>query len=93
MANEVERVIMEIPAIRECIVVGAPHERWGQTPVAVIIGPAGDVTEEMVIAHCVSGLASYKKPTRVVFVDDVPRTPSLKVKRAELRELVATRRG
>jgi fatty-acyl-CoA synthase len=90
--SEVERVIMEIPSIRECIVVGAPHERWGQTPVAVIIGPAGDVTEEMVIAHCVSGLASYKKPTRVVFVDDVPRTPSLKVKRVELREQIAARR-
>ena len=90
--SEVERVIMEIPGVRECIVVGSPHERWGQTPVAVIIGPAGDVTEEMVIAHCRDGLASYKKPTRVVFVDDVPRTPSLKVKRAELREQVAAPR-
>lgn len=87
--SEVERVIMEIPGVRECIVVGSPHERWGQTPVAVIIGPAQDVTEELVIAHCRDGLASYKKPTRVVFVDDVPRTPSLKVKRAELREQIA----
>jgi acyl-CoA synthetase (AMP-forming)/AMP-acid ligase II len=74
--------------VHECIVVGAPHERWGQTVVAVIIG-ATDVTEAQVIEHCRRELASYKKPTRVLFVDDVPRTPSLKVKRAELREQVA----
>jgi len=86
--NEVERCIMKLPGVRECIVVGAPHERWGQTVVAVIIGPS-EVTEEQVIEHCRRELASYKKPTRVLFVDDVPRTPSLKVKRAELREQVA----
>ena len=86
--NEVERCIMMLPGVHECIVVGTPHERWGQTVVAVIIG-ATDVTEAQVIEHCRRELASYKKPTRVLFVDDVPRTPSLKVKRAELREQVA----
>jgi fatty-acyl-CoA synthase len=86
--NEVERVIMRLPGVKECIVVGAPHERWGQTPVAVIIGPT-TVTEAEVIEQCRRELASYKKPTRVVFLDDVPRTPSLKVKRAELRDQVS----
>jgi acyl-CoA synthetase (AMP-forming)/AMP-acid ligase II len=86
--SEVERVIMRLPKVRECVVVGAPHERWGQTVVAVVVGSPG-VTEEEVIAACRSDLASYKKPTRVLFVDDVPRTVSLKVRRAEVRELVA----
>jgi acyl-CoA synthetase (AMP-forming)/AMP-acid ligase II len=86
--NEVERCIMQLPGVHECIVVGAAHERWGQTVVAVIIG-ASDVTEQEVIDHCRRHLAGYKKPTRVFFVDDVPRTPSLKVKRAELRDQVA----
>jgi fatty-acyl-CoA synthase len=68
--------------------VAAPHERWGQTVVAVVVGPS-TVTEAAVIEHCRRELASYKKPTRVLFVDDVPRTASLKVKRAEVREDVA----
>lgn len=86
--SEVERFIMQLPGVHECVVVGAPHERWGQTVVAVIIGQS-QTSEQEVIEACRRDLASYKKPTRVMFVEDVPRTPSLKVKRAELRDLAA----
>ena len=86
--SEVEHCIARLDGVRECVVVAAPHERWGQTVVAVVIGSSA-VTETQVIEHCRRELASYKKPTRVLFVDDVPRTASLKVKRAEVREDVA----
>jgi fatty-acyl-CoA synthase len=86
--SEVERVIMRMPQVRECVVVGAPHERWGQTVVAVIVGRSG-LTEEEVIEQCRRELASYKKPTRVLFVDDLPRTPSLKIQRSAVRDLAA----
>jgi acyl-CoA synthetase (AMP-forming)/AMP-acid ligase II len=90
--SEVERCILTVPGVREVVVVGAPHERWGQTVVAVVIGSPG-VTEEQVLDRCRRDLASYKKPTRVLFVDDVPRTPSLKVKRAQLRDQLTTLTG
>jgi acyl-CoA synthetase (AMP-forming)/AMP-acid ligase II len=86
--SEVERVIMRVPNVRECVVVGVPHARWGQTVVAVVVGSPG-VSEEAVREECRRQLASYKKPTSILFVDDVPRTSSLKIRRAAVRELAA----
>ena len=65
--------------------VGAPHERWGQTVVAVVVG-ATTVTEQEVLDACRAELASFKKPTRVLFMDDVPRTASLKIRRPAVRD-------
>ncbi|SDZ01734.1 malonyl-CoA/methylmalonyl-CoA synthetase [Geodermatophilus africanus] len=87
---EVEQVIDALPDVVECAVVGAAHERWGQTVVAVVVRPPGsDLTEEDVVAACRRRLAGYKKPTRVVFVDQLPRTVGLKVSRAAVRSQVA----
>jgi fatty-acyl-CoA synthase len=85
--REVEETIMQMPSVNECAVVGAPDERWGQTVVA-IVAASGDVTAEEIVTYCRTRLASYKKPTRVYFVDSLPRTVSDKVRRAELRNQV-----
>lgn len=82
--SEVEQCIAELDGVREVAVVGLSHERWGQTVAAAVVARAG-VTEESVIEHCRARLASFKKPTRVVFVDELPRTAGLKVARAALR--------
>jgi fatty-acyl-CoA synthase len=90
--SEVERVISEMPEVREVKVVGAPHERWGQTVVAcVITAPGETLTEDDVIAHCKKRMASFKKPTTVLFMEDLPRTASQKVKTGELRNMVRNR--
>jgi fatty-acyl-CoA synthase len=88
--SEVEAVITSHPAVSQCAVVGVPHERWGQTVVAVVV-PLKDSSpsEEDVVFHCRSRLASYKKPTRVYFVRGLPRTTSNKVKRNIVRDWVA----
>jgi acyl-CoA synthetase (AMP-forming)/AMP-acid ligase II len=86
--REVEDTILQIAGVRECAVVGAPHERWGQTVVAVVVADSGTTTES-VIAHCRDRLAGYKKPTRVIFVESLPKTVSDKVRRAEVRAQVA----
>jgi acyl-CoA synthetase (AMP-forming)/AMP-acid ligase II len=87
---EVERVLRTHGSVAECAVVAAPHERWGQTPVAVVVVRGGaPLTEAEVIAHCRAHLAGYKKPTSVVFVDRLPRNSSDKVLRENLRRLVA----
>lgn len=88
--SEVEMVIHAVPGVAEVVVVGAPHPVWVQTVVAVIVcEPNSIVTEEAVIEHCRREMASFKKPTHVVFLDDLPRTPSEKVRRQEVRDLVA----
>jgi acyl-CoA synthetase (AMP-forming)/AMP-acid ligase II len=96
---ELEIVIDAFPQVREVAVVGAPHARWGETPVAVIVLHEGAVlTEAEVVAACAEQLGSYKKPTQVLLqYDPLPRTPVGKIQRKLVREPfwqgVATRVG
>jgi acyl-coenzyme A synthetase/AMP-(fatty) acid ligase len=58
--------------------------------VAVVVAdPAAGLTEQAIVDYCRERIASYKKPTRVVFVDELPKTISDKVKRQLVRDLVA----
>jgi acyl-CoA synthetase (AMP-forming)/AMP-acid ligase II len=82
--SEVEQCIAAMPGVGEVAVVGMPHERWGQMVVAAVVATQA-ISEADVIAHCRERLASFKKPSRVVFVDELPRTAGMKVARAALR--------
>jgi fatty-acyl-CoA synthase len=84
---EVERVLREHPAVEDVAVVGAPHERWGETPVAFVVGEA---QPEDLIEHCRRHLASYKKPTAIHFVTSLPRNAAGKVLKRELRQAVTS---
>lgn len=85
--SEVERCISEIPGVLEVAVVGTPHPRWGQAVVAVVVAaPGSDLDEERITAHCRQQMAGYKKPSKVLFVPELPRTTSLKVARSRLRD-------
>ena len=85
--SEVEACIAEMATVAEVAVVGGPHERWGQTPIAFVVCRDGAVIKEIeVVDHCTRFLARYKRPTRVMFVDDLPRNASQKVLRHVLRE-------
>jgi acyl-CoA synthetase (AMP-forming)/AMP-acid ligase II len=87
--SEVEQCILQLDEVSEVCVVDEPHERWGQSVVAVVVRRAGaEVTEDQVIAHCRRFMASYKKPNRVIFVDELPKTAGLKIARAQVRERV-----
>jgi acyl-CoA synthetase (AMP-forming)/AMP-acid ligase II len=87
--TEVERVVALCPGVAECAVVGSPHPKWGSTVVAFVVRtPGSNLTEKQVIDFCKKTMASYKKPTRVVFIDQLPRTVSQKVKRRQLREML-----
>jgi len=84
---EVEEVIARVPGVVACAVVGLPDERWGQAvAAAVVVEPGMIVTEEHVLDACRTFLASFKKPTRVVFVSELPMTASLKVSRSRVRD-------
>jgi fatty-acyl-CoA synthase len=85
---EVERALIEHPAVAEVAVVGVPHPRWVETPLAVVVAaPDAEVSEEDLIEHCRERLAGYKKPSAVVFVDILPRNAAGKVLKRELRDL------
>ena len=86
---EVEAVIAGVPGVAEVAVVGAPHPRWGQAVVAVVVPVAGvDLDLDLVGQRCRERLAGYKKPTRIVLASSLPRTVSLKVSRAAVRASV-----
>ena len=92
--SEVEECIAAIPGVRDVAVIGLPHERWGQTVVAVVVPdgslPTSALTADVILEHCRTRLAGYKKPTRIVFADSLPRTASLKVSRAGVRTIAQT---
>ncbi len=85
--SEVERVLYEHDAVLEVAVVGRPDERWGEVPVAfAALRPNTTATEDELIEHCRGQLARFKVPKAVTFVDALPRNPSGKVLKRELRE-------
>jgi fatty-acyl-CoA synthase len=85
-SSEVERVLYEHASVVEAAVVGRPDEKWGETPVAfVVLRDGADVTAGELIEHCRGQLARYKVPKEVTFLDALPRNPSGKVLKRELR--------
>jgi fatty-acyl-CoA synthase len=83
---EVERVLLEHPAVAEAAVIGTEHPRWVETPLAVVVlRPGVDATADALIGHCAARLAGYKRPTAVRFVDALPRNAGGKVLKRELR--------
>lgn len=87
---EIENVLLEHPAIVEACVVGCPDERWGEAVVAaVVLKPGARLSAADVIAMLDGRIARYKQPRAVRFVDSLPRTALGKVKREELRAVVA----
>src|SRR5207248_11392328 len=85
--SEVERVLYEHDAVLEVAVVGRRDERWGEVPVAfVALRPNVTATADELVDHCRGQLARFKVPKDVVFVDALPRNPSGKVLKRELRD-------
>ena len=83
---EVEQVIYRHPDVLECAVIGAPHEKWGETPKAYVTLKEGkDLTAEQLIAFCREQIAHFKAPTSIVF-GPLPKTSTGKIQKFRLRE-------
>jgi acyl-CoA synthetase (AMP-forming)/AMP-acid ligase II len=85
---ELETVIADHPQVAEVAVFGIPHDKWGETPMAVCtVGPDATVTEEEIIALVTERLGSCKKPSRVGFTTEpLPKSVVGKLQRRVLRE-------
>ena len=83
---EVENALMGHPGVADCAVIGVPHDRWGETAKAIVVKHSGaDITELEIIEYCQDRLAKFKCPTSVEWSDTLPRNPTGKILRRELR--------
>ncbi len=85
---EVETILLEHPRVKDCAIVGAPDQYTGETVVAFVVakGEADKALEVELRKFCKNRLEIYKVPTRILFVDEIPRTDTGKTKRMSLRE-------
>lgn len=89
-SREVEEMIYRLPQVSEVAVIGLPDAKWVEAVTAVIVVKAGHtLTEEAVIQHCNSYMATFKSPKRVVFTDTLPKNPSGKLLKRDLRHRYA----
>jgi acyl-CoA synthetase (AMP-forming)/AMP-acid ligase II len=86
-SGEVEAAVMELPQVRECAVIGAPDEKWGEAVKAIVVLRDGEtLTEETVIAHCKARVGGVKAPKSVDFCTEIPKTPAGKVDKKAIRK-------
>jgi len=76
-AEEVEHALKHDPAVYDAVVVGTPHERWGQQVTAVVrLREGADTSPDALRAGARQHIAAYKLPRKFVFVDEILRAPS-----------------
>lgn len=90
-SREVEEMIYRKPEVSEVAVIGLPHPQWIEAVVACVVLKAGaSLQERDLIAHCEQHVARFKVPKRVVFLPALPKNPSGKLLKRELRKTYAT---
>ena len=83
---EVENALMKHPAVGDVAVIGIPDDRWGEVPLAIVVRkPDVAVTEDDIIAFGRTQLAGFKTPKQVAWADALPRNPSGKILKKDLR--------
>ena len=86
-SREVEEVIYQLPEVSEVAVIGLPDDYWIEAVTAIVVPKDGQsVSSDAVIAHCREKMAHFKAPKKVFLADALPKNPSGKVLKRELRE-------
>jgi fatty-acyl-CoA synthase len=83
---ELENEIMAHPKVLEAAVIGVPHPKWTERPLAcVVLRPGETVTREEILAFLESRVAKWWMPDDVVFIDEIPKTSVGKFSKKDLR--------
>ena len=85
--NDVEDVLVQMPGVRECAVIGVPHRKLGEIVKAYVVKSDHHLTEADILQYCKDTLTSYKRPRKVVFLHELPKSNVGKILRRELRNL------
>jgi fatty-acyl-CoA synthase len=84
---EIEDALLGNPKVGDVAVIGYAHEKWGEAVKAIIVvKPGEELTEEELIGWCKGKIGSYKIPKTVIITDAIPRTPTGKILKTDLRE-------
>jgi len=85
-SREVEEALAPHPAVHECAVIGVPDAKWGEVVKAIVVlKPGAQATAEELIAWCKTQIAAYKAPKSIEFLTELPRLPTGKISKVELR--------
>ncbi|MCY7342130.1 MAG: long-chain-fatty-acid--CoA ligase [Pseudonocardia sp.] len=83
---EIERVLAEHPSVGDVAVIGVPDERWGEVGKAVVVpAPGSTVDADALLAYCREHLAAFKCPKSVDVLEELPRNPTGKILKKDLR--------
>ncbi len=85
--NDVEDVIVQMPGIQECAVIGEPHRKLGEIVKVYAVRSDHHITEAAVLQYCKEHLTNYKRPRKVIFVNELPKSNVGKILRRELRNI------
>ena len=84
---EVENALFAHEAVGDVAVIGVPDDKWGEAVKAIIVlKPNSEANEADIISHCREKIAGYKVPKSIDFTDVLPRNPSGKLLKRELRK-------
>ncbi len=87
--REIEDVVMKLPGVKECAVVGIKHKTKGEVPYAFVVLKKGwDLSTKEILAYLRSKLADYKVPQRVIILEELPKNSLRKVEKRKLISLV-----
>ena len=85
--TEVEEILYTHPAVEECAVIGMPHTEYGEAVSAFVKRKQGrECSEKDLIDHCKKHIASYKSPKKIMFVEELPKSPAGKILKREIRK-------
>ncbi|WP_373088872.1 long-chain-fatty-acid--CoA ligase [Zhongshania sp.] len=87
---EIENILVSHPHIQDASVIGVPDAKWGEAPLAVLVsGGQPELTAEELSEFCRGKLASYKIPRKLEYIAALPRNPTGKVLKKDIRSMMA----
>ncbi|UOY88452.1 fatty acid--CoA ligase family protein [Bacillus glycinifermentans] len=87
--REVEEVLYRHPEVAEAVVIGVPDPNTGEAVQCYVVPKTKTLTEEDILSHCTQHLAKYKRPSSIIFLEEIPKNSTGKILRRALKDILA----